>query len=63
MKINRKELELLLLAALIGFLGSYTATFLYEKFSKMGNKDVVGYIFMILFFILVIFISKIPKND
>ena len=55
---NKKDIQLLLLAALVGFLGSYTATYFYEKFDKMGYKNIVGPVFAILFFLLVILISK-----
>ena len=57
-KTRKENLRLLLLAALIGFLGSYTATYFYEKFDKMGYKNIVGPIFAVLFFLLVILISK-----
>ena len=60
-KNNKKDLQLLLLAALIGFLGSYTATYFYEKFNIMGYKNVVGPIFAVLFFLLVILISKVAE--
>ena len=60
-KADKKNLQLLLLAALIGLLGNYTASYFFAFFSKTDLYDVIGIISSILFFLLIILVVKSSK--
>ncbi|MBS3157779.1 hypothetical protein J4206_00655 [Candidatus Woesearchaeota archaeon] len=65
MKINKKELQLLMLAAVVGFLGNYTASYIFSIFQKVNDASIhntIGSMVSILFVILIFLIIRISKK-
>lgn len=62
-KSKKDGLQLLLFAALIGLLGSYSANYCFVYFTHVGGGiyHIIGIVSIILFFSLILLINKIIK--
>ena len=55
-KHNKYNLKLLLLAATIGYLGSYSASYIYGLMFDVSGKHVIGIFHVVAFFLLIFLI-------